>query len=218
MKSATRQAFLGLALILSMLILCSCSTDNSTNIYLLREQYPEMPLFPPGMEGRQKSISETIKECSAYVVIKVLSEGSIQEIYKGTIDEKGYSMSTLQYNIKVEVADIIVSNQYTLRGAPIPKDLSIYEGKEITISTSEYRMCVIPKMLPDSRFLLPISTSPREKVTERYWDYAFGDGMYYITEDNLVMSAFPEMQGEAYTGKLLSEFVEIIQKKINIAE
>lgn len=143
-----------------------------------------------------------MEECGAYVSVEVLEEPSTR-IWNAN--------AVYFLDVPVEIKQVILDHQHALDEDPLPADLEIWEGKEITLTINEDLAFRLPNMEQGDKFLLCITASNQETAA-RAWDYWIGHGIYYLVEDAFVLSAFPEEENAIYSGMRVNDFVKEVRK------
>ena len=202
-KKGGRRKIGSIALVILLLsLLCACE-PSAARLDRLRERYPVIPQTSSWMESVHHPFSEVVDACGAYVCVEVLEEPS-------TRIRSANAVYFLDVPVKIE--QVVLDHRRALDGDPVPADLEIWEGKTVTLSINEDLAFRLPNMEQGDRFLLSITASNRDAGPARAWDYWIGHGIYYLVEDELVLSAFPEEAGEVYSGMRLRKFIKEVRK------
>lgn len=178
----------------------------------LRTTYPVYKGNPGLMSMREPTLEESVQYADTFVlaeVIEQLPEYTIKLISnaqtpEGEIYEKGEDFgltdtaSFLQYRVKI--IDDLFDSQLVQKN----------DADEITISINSEFKGFAPELKPGMKFLSPVSVGT--EIHEGRYSYS-KYGFYYVTEDDYVLSAFPEDSKAELTGKQI-DYVKSALRKI----
>lgn len=169
----------------------------------LRSEYPICEEDPETVSIRKLSLDEWIDVADTFVYGK--ATGPVKH-FNVTVDT-----GNTAFDAKLNANGINNSYEFFEYSLTIINDSEgiMKKGDTITISANSIFEEYYPKMTNGKYFVVPVRKDP--KAEERYTYTA--DGMFYVTDDGYVLSAFEENSIAKNSGLKVDDLLENLKKK-----